>query len=42
MMKSLTACNVEHLLKNFYKTYVTGLPLLKDENGDEYVSKREY
>jgi hypothetical protein len=41
VMQSLTAGNIENLLKNVFKTYIVGIKLQKDENGEEYASRRE-
>jgi hypothetical protein len=34
VMQSLTSGNVENLLKNVFKTYIVGMQLQKDENGN--------
>jgi hypothetical protein len=41
VMQSLTSGNVENLLKNILKTYIVGMQLQKDENGNEYPCRRE-
>jgi hypothetical protein len=40
-MQSLTSGNIENLLKNVFKTYIVGMQLQKDENGNEYPCRRE-
>jgi hypothetical protein len=41
VMQSLTSGNLENLLKTFFKTYIVGMQLQKDENGNEYPCRRE-
>jgi hypothetical protein len=41
VMQSLTAGNIGKLLKNFFKTYIVGIKLQRDENGEECASRCE-